>query len=840
MQQLTVWYRRFAVRAGLRRQTDSLTGGTMRAFVRLSLVGVACVAVAAVVVISITQPNNRWMTRRARAASDEIPPETHLEMPLPPYPSPDVATYPDPNARPGSPGQVFIDPSVFDGGVFTATASIGHTAGDARSLSEYRETIGARAARAKSRLDERNARLRLDRIPTQTQVVKAMELYREFAFVALYEGDHRAAAEWLGKALALSRTTAVPAEMRAHITALLGINALRRGEQDNCIGCVGPSSCIFPISADAVHAQPSGSEEAVRWFAAYLDEWPGDLRIRWLLNIAAMTLGEYPDKVPPRYLIPVAPFRSNLDVGRFENVATRVGVISRGPDLAGGCIFDDFTGDGRPDVFTTTFDVNHGASLYVNRGDGTFVDSSEDAGLSDQIYALNVVRADYDNDSWPDLLLLRGAWEKPARMSLLRNTGGGKFEDVTVASGLAVPIATESAAWGDYDNDGRLDLFVCGEYLPPIDSPPGVADPREPDPRNRCRLYHNQGNGRFIDVASQADVLNERWAKAACWGDFDNDGWLDLFVSNMDGSPRLYHNMRNGNFEDVARSAGIVGPPHGFTSMFWDYDNDGWLDIFVADYSASLGEVVADRIGLPVHSENHAHLYRNLGPNGFREVSREVGLDRPVPAMSVNAGDIDNDGLLDLHIGTGSMNLSGLVPDLMFANRGDRFEDVTESTGTGHLQKGHGVSFADWDDDGDLDLFVVLGGGYPGDRGYNALFQNPGHKRHWLKVKLAGTKTNRSALGAKIHVELTGSDGKTRSIYRVIGNNGSFGGNSLVESIGLGDDRSVGKLTVTWPVSSTTQTFHDISADQEIEITEGTESVKFIHRKPITLAPATH
>ena len=216
-------------------------------------------------------------------------------------------------------------------------------------------------------------------------------------------------------------------------------------------------------------------------------------------------------------------------------------------------------------------------------------------------------------------------------------------------------------------------------------------------------------------------------------------------------------------------------------------------------------------------------------------MSREVGLDRPVPVMSVNAGDIDNDGLLDLHIGTGSMNLSGLVPDLMFANVGDRFEDVTESTGTGHLQKGHGVSFADWNEDGDLDLFVVLGGGYPGDRGYNALFHNPGHKRHWLKVKLVGTKTNRSALGARIHVELPVSDGKTRSIFRAIGNNGSFGGNSLVESIGLGDQTSVTRLTVYWPVTHTTQSFHDISADQAIEITEGSESVTTLRRSPIPL-----
>jgi hypothetical protein len=266
--------------------------------------------------------------------------------------------------------------------------------------------------------------------------------------------------------------------------------------------------------------------------------------------------------------------------------------------------------------------------------------------------------------------------------------------------------------------------------------------------------------------------------------------------------------------------------------MLWDYDDDGRLDIFVADFSSSVAEVVADSIGLPVKSENHAHLYHNLGPDGFREVSREAGLARPMPVMSVNAGDLDNDGKLDLHLGTGWMNLSGLVPDLTYLNVGGRFEDVTEATGTGHLQKGHGVSFADWDDDGDLDVFVVLGGGYPGDRGYNALFQNPGNDRHWLKVRLVGTRTNKSAIGAGLRIDLKGTAGP-RSIHRVIGNNGSFGGNSLVESIGLLDAKTVDRVTVTWPASKTTQTFRDLAADQAIEITEGADSFHVVTRKPL-------
>jgi hypothetical protein len=190
--------------------------------------------------------------------------------------------------------------------------------------------------------------------------------------------------------------------------------------------------------------------------------------------------------------------------------------------------------------------------------------------------------------------------------------------------------------------------------------------------------------------------------------------------------------------------------------------------------------------------------------------------------MGCNFGDIDNDGYLDIYLGTGWISTSSLVPNLMFKNVGGlRFEDVTLSTGTGHLQKGHGVSFADWDGDGALDLFVQTGGPSPGDRAHNLLFQNPIHGHHWLKVKLVGTTTNRGAVGARIKATVQQPDGSTRSIFRTVGNNSSFGGNSLVQSIGLGDSAEVSHLEVYWPSSAPTQTFDHVAADQTIVITEG-------------------
>src|SRR5262249_30074219 len=251
--------------------------------------------------------------------------------------------------------------------------------------------------------------------------------------------------------------------------------------------------------------------------------------------------------------------------------------------------------------------IDRGASLYVNRGDGTFAEGSDAAGLGEQVYALNLAHADFDNDGCLDVLLLRGAWEMPMRLSLLHNCGDGTFEDVTMAAGLGEPISTESAAWGDYDNDGLLDLFVCGEFYPPGSKPGGSV----PDPRNICRLYHNEGAGRFADVAAAAGVDAQQCSKGSAWGDFDGDGWVDLLVSNMNTRALLYHNERDGTFRDVALEQGVEGPGQGFGCWFWDYDNDGRLDIYINDYTSSLAEYVAHFLNTPPRRPSRPRLYRN-------------------------------------------------------------------------------------------------------------------------------------------------------------------------------------------------------------------------------------
>jgi hypothetical protein len=773
----------------------------MRTFLRIGLAGLAIAALAggAVWILTDSQIGRLAVTSRPAAASSQ-------------------------RKKAGASGRsdprvpVFSDNYMDDSGydlAFRYSAPIA----DRGSLSQCYDSAAGRSTRGIADLQSLIAELAIaqPRPPDYDRRRAMLQIF--IGLLHMYDGRFTDASSWFQKAMAENPDLA--REERANLLALCGVAALRRGEVENCMACVGPSSCIFPIATAAVHQRTEGSREAIRWFTAYLNQRPEDLGVRWLLNITWMTLGEYPAGVPREFLVSLDRFASRVSLGRFLNVAPEVGLDTRGPNMLGGSIFDDFTGDGRPDVLVLSGDWDRGGSLFVNRGDGRFDDRGLWAGLGSQRMSVNVVHGDYDNDGDLDVLALRGGWETPYRLSLLRNKGNGAFDDVTVAAGLGEAIASQSAAWGDYDNDGSLDLYVAGEY-----------HDRNATPANLCRLYHNRGDGTFVNVAAEAGVLNEGWAKGVAWGDYDDDGDPDLYVSNMHGPNRLYRNNGNGTFTDVAPALGVTEPFDSFSCWFWDYDNDGRLDLFVTGFYASLQDVVADMLGRPARagSENsrvaRPRLYRNLGVKGFKDVAAEVGLDRVLLPMGSNFADIDNDGFLDVFLATGRPPYSVLIPDLMFQNvGGQRFEDVTTATGTGHLQKGHGVSFADWDNDGDLDLFVEVGGQTPGDRAHNVLFQNPGNDHHWIKLKLVGTKTNRAAIGAKIRIDWEEPEGSARSLYRVVGSGSSFGGNSLTVLAGLGKAKGVLSLTVTWPTSNTTLTFRNVAVDRAYRLIEGSSLI---------------
>jgi hypothetical protein len=600
---------------------------------------------------------------------------------------------------------------------------------------------------------------------------------------------------------------------------LQGITALRRGETENCVECQCASSCIVPLGPEAFHRKREGSLDAVRFFTEYLQFRPDDLGARWLLNLACMTLGDYPDRVPSHYLIPPEALQSKETIGRFRNVAPALGLDRL--EQAGGIIMDDFDNDGLLDIIDTSWDPGVAMAFFKNKGDGTFEERGRAAGLAGQFGGLHCAQTDYNNDGWLDIYVCRGAWwGTPMRQSLLRNNRNGTFTDVTQEAGLAAPIDSQAAAWADFDLDGHLDLFVGGESVP-------------------SRLYRNKGDGTFEDVTSRSGINTVgRRIKGAVWGDFDGDGYPDLLLSVTNGGPMLYHNNGNGTFTEIAVASGITGPNGGFACWVWDYDNDGWPDIFVAlglwD-RANLHDAMKSYLQRGDYKGETYRLYRNKSGRGFEDVTRAVGLDFAVPVMGCNFGDLDNDGFLDMYLGTGGPQPSLLVPNLLFRNvQGRKFVDITASSGTGHLQKGHAVAIGDWDRDGNPDILIHMGGSFPGDASRNVLFQNPGgHGNHWINVKLVGTKSNRPGIGSRIKVVPAGKD--ALPIYRWVSSGSSFGANPLEQHIGIGKSDKIAALEVYWPASKSTQVFQDLDVDMAIEITEGQSTVR---RRPWSRIPS--
>jgi hypothetical protein len=638
----------------------------------------------------------------------------------------------------------------------------------------------------------------------------------------LYEGEAKIAYELLTQARALAESDdALATDWLYTLIYCQGVAGLRRGEDENCVHCLGDGACIFPIRPSAVHTNRAGSELAVKHFSEYLEQFPNDLGARWLLNIAHMTLGQHPGGVPEEHRIRVDNFGREFDIGRFHDIAHLVGVNRF--NMAGGAVMDDFDNDGLLDLVTTSMDPTMHMAFYRNKGDGTFEDRTEKAGLTGQYGGLYIVQTDYNNDGHLDLFIPRGAWlhhpngrvHYPIRPSLLRNNGNGTFTDVTKEAGLAEPLNSITATWADFDNDGFLDLFVCCEHGP-------------------NRLYRNKGDGSFEEVAAKAGVQGkQQHCKGAAWIDYDNDGYPDLFLQYLGSTPQLFHNNRNGTFTDVTEEMGITGPQGGFSCWAFDYDNDGWLDLFATCYQRTLVDLVNSLLGLPVSKGmGVTRLYRNQGGKKFQDVSKETGVDKVFATMGSNFADFDNDGYLDFYLATGDPSFATLVPNRMFKNvGGKRFAEITATAGTGHLQKGHAVACGDWDRNGSVDLFVQIGGAVPGDRFHNALFQNPGQGNNWLTVKLVGKKTNRAAIGARIKAVTAGKQPLT--VHRHVSSGSSFGGNPLQQTLGLGKAARVATLEVYWPTSKTTQVFRDVPVNQAIEITEFAENYRRLNWKPL-------
>lgn len=586
----------------------------------------------------------------------------------------------------------------------------------------------------------------------------------------------------------------------------LAIAYLRVAETQNCLDKTNSKMCLMPLSKEAQFLDKRSLKSAILILEEMLSLSKNNEESIWLLNFAHMAAGTYPSGLSEEHLLPPSSFDSEYDLNTFVNIAAKVNANTKG--LSGGSVMDDFNNDGHLDLVSSSWDLTKGIQLLINDGVGNFTNKETEAGLSGISGGLNIRQVDFNNDGHLDLFVLRGAWFGPFGQipnSLLMNMGNGTFSDVTKELGLLSFYPTQTCIWRDFNFDGRLDLFIANE------SNSSFSCPNE--------FYIQQSDGTFKNIIDQIEALkNEHgFAKGCAAGDVNNDGLEDIYLSYNGAKNKLFLNTtKDGriSFKDISKTANIADPIGSFPTWFWDYNNDGLEDILAAEFGsvskAKSAYVSQNYKGIEVGSQ--PRIYKNNGDNTFSEISKALGITDAIFSMGSNFGDLDNDGYQDFYLGTGSPNFTSIIPNRMFRNnKGKQFQDVTTSGGFGHLQKGHGVSFGDIDNDGDQDVFCVLGGAYEGDVANDALFQNPGNNNSWITLKLVGDLSNKSAIGARVKLEYRSKDALRQTQFHTVSAGGSFGANSLQLECGLGTANKLDRVTITWPNRDKSQSiFEDL------------------------------
>jgi len=519
---------------------------------------------------------------------------------------------------------------------------------------------------------------------------------------------------------------------------------------------------------------------------------------------------------------------------RFRNINTEVGLPATGKSVLtkkflvelfnGGVAIFDCDNDGKLDVAvinsSTVQRYKAGGdpivTLYRQQPNFKFTDVTESAGLVARGLGMGISVADYDNDGTLDLYVTRYDGN-----ILFRNTGSCKFQDVTTKAGVAGGGLSTGSAWGDYDRDGFVDLFVSRYARSDItkiktnykgmmvEAPWGMEGETD-------FLFRNRGNGTFEEVAKKAGVQDTdgRLGLGVVWGDYDNDGWLDLYVANDTIPNYLYSNKRDGSFEDAGLMTGAAvsgeGKPLGSMGIdFYDFDNNGWLDIPVGTFAYEPGT-----------------LFHNLGEKGFADIAWTAKIGQPtfrLVSWGLGFADFDNSGLASLLIVNGHIypeidNVPGeppyREPITLFRNKGDKtFEDVANAAGLNDEppQSRRGVAFGDLDNDGDIDLVAFNEDGAP-----SFILNETKNSNHRVMFKLVGTTSNRAAIGTRVIIHT----GDTRQMQEVKAGQSYLSCNDFRMHFGIGNATKLNSVEVRWP-NGQAITLKDLAADRLYTITEG-------------------
>ena len=669
--------------------------------------------------------------------------------------------------------------------------------------------------------------------------------------------DPLAAIRWFEEALqlAMARTPprdASPKQTSPAVTrewillAQLGVSWLRFGELRNCVDNHNSDSCLFPLSKLAQHRHREGAQKAVKYFETAL-------RIRatshlvWLFNIAHQALGSPQNEIPkpwrlPRSALVAIGSGSEPDgLKRMDDFAEALGLQSRQDTGGSNGQAQDFDGDGRLDLILGGRHACSPMKYYRGTAEGfenlRFEPNAK--AVIDSLGVTNVLAGDIDNDGDLDLYLVRGGWVKwnsGAKIfnELLINQGKGRFEKLS--SGPLNPEGNRSVAalFSDFDLDGWLDLFVCDEAQGP-------------------ELYRGGRMG-FRRTVKNGGITYQGVCKGAAAGDLDGDGRAELFLALYGQNNQLYRNRSNQEgirFELDLKSEVSDKPHFAFPAAFADLNNDSHLDLVVGSYYRDVANYSRFVLGKR-YVDEVSRIFLNDGQGQLEDRTAMLKFSNPAPVMGMGIADLNGDGWLDILLGTGSVSFGDLVPNLVFVNRGGReFVELGRELGMSSLQKGHGVVTGDLDGDLRSDILWVNGGTIPGDNFFPSVYRNSSNQNQWIGLELEGVTSNRSAIGAKVVIEVEAPEGraegradgpekpsdslqassviqaKSRSkrIVRLVGSNTSFGSESLRLNIGLGRINKINRLTIHWPNSRRTVDSYSekdgITAGKLIRVREG-------------------